>query len=213
MEQDKIINISMNPQAIIILTGGTIMDQNGEYHSTSYSDGDAFGTLGGYARVEAASILALKYPDALLVTTGMGSGDGVAPSHAKVMENELIALGIPERRIILEEKSTNSKSGLLEILILAERYRWERIIVISSEYHVPRVHAMWEMINSSVKADFIAAEDILQSSQPEFGKIFEELKKTPAYIKRLESEAHGLKALRSGTYESAKTEDKKERLV
>lgn len=213
MEQDKTIGMNISPEAIVVPTGGTKRDKDGNYHSTSYDDGDAFGTLGGYVRVEAAAELARMYPETMVVTTGKGAGDGISPSHAMVMENELVALGIESKRVIREEDSTTTRSNIEQALKIANKYKWSSIIFVSNEYHLPRLRAMLEILGLAIKIDFVAAEDVISKIRPEFGKIFKNIKITPAYKRRLESEARGIQALNSGEYHSAPIEDKKERLV
>ena len=48
-----------------------VVKDNGEvsYRSTTYDDRDAFGVLGGRARVEAAALIAKKYPEAKMPYT------------------------------------------------------------------------------------------------------------------------------------------------
>ncbi|MFA6315434.1 MAG: YdcF family protein [Candidatus Paceibacterota bacterium] len=214
MEQDKKINRTISPNAIFIIAGGTVRSEDGEYHSTSYSDGDAFGTLGGYARVEAGAILAREYPNAKLVTTGKGGAlDGKSPTHAEVMGRELLGLGVESGRILREEISTTTMNGLDQALVLAQKNHWESIIFVTNEFHLPRVHAMWNRLNTSVEAHFISAEDVIVRVRPEFKQAFEDIKATPAYKIRLEFEKRGVEALGSGTYNTASPEDKKERPV
>ncbi|MEK7095081.1 MAG: YdcF family protein [Patescibacteria group bacterium] len=214
MEQDKKINKMMSPEAIFVITGGTVLSEDGVYHSTSYSDGDAFGTLGGYVRVEAGAILASEYPKAKLVTTGRGgAGKGKPVTHAAVMERELLELGVKPERIVCEEISTTTMSGLAQAFVLAQKHHWKSIIFVTNEFHLPRVQAMWNTLDTSIEAHFISAEDVIVRVRPEFSKTFEDIKATSAYKKRLESEARGIEALRLGTYHAAPPEDKKERLV
>lgn len=198
MEQNK--NIEKNIDAIIIPSGGTVMGKDGKYHSTSYNDGDAFGTLGGYARVEAGAILARRYSKAVLIVS-------------RVMKEELVDFGVDRDRIICEEVSTNTKSGMEQDLVLTNRNNWKTVIFVTNEYHIPRVSTIWEMLNSSVQAYFMSAEKIIIEVRPEFEETFTQIKKTEAYQKRLASEAKGIEALHSGKYKSAGIEDKRERSV
>lgn len=214
MEQNKKINKAMSPDAIFVITGGTVLSEDGVYHSTSYNDGDAFGTLGGYARVEAGALLAHEYLNAKIVATGKGGADnGKIPTHAAVMEYELLELGVKPERIIREEISTTTMSGLAQAFVLAQKHHWKSIIFVTNEFHLPRVQVMWNTLDTSIDAHFISAEDVIIRARPEFRKTFEDIKAALAYRKRLESEARGIEALRSGTYHSAPPEDKKERLV
>lgn len=206
--------IKHTPQVIVIPSGGSQRTPNGTYRSTTYEDGDAFGLLGGYARVQAAAILAEKFSHAMIVTAGKGAGDGVSPSHAEVMRRELVELGVNQNRIILEEHSVSTKSGIFEALSLAEKYGWSSMLFVSNDYHQDRLRLMVEMATMTVlKTQCVSAEDVIISTRPSFKEEFENIKSTLSYRKRLESEAKGIEALRSGKYKEAQIEDKKERLV
>ncbi len=203
----------MKKKAIVIPSAGSIIGEDGKYHSTTYNDGDAFGTLGGYARVEAGAILAKKYPEYLVVATCKGGGNGIIPTHAEVMKQELLNLGVDEKQIILEEKSTATRNGIIEAFALAREHNWDSIIFVSNEYHIPRLRLMAESIDPSIKTEYISAEEVIINERPEFYEIFEKVKSSIPYKKRLESEARGIEAMRSGKYQEAKIEDKKERVV
>ncbi len=205
--------IMHTPQAIIILSGGSLKASDGTFHSTTYDDGDAFGVLGGYARVEAAGVLARKFPHTTLITAGKGAGDGITPSHAMVMKRELVDFDVKPERIILEENSISTMSGIEQAFSLAKKYGWSSILFVTNEYHVQRLRLMVEKVGAPVHAECIPAEEIIIQARPLFQEEFEEIKSSLSYRKRLESELKGIEALRSGKYKEARIEDKKERLV
>ena len=161
------------PGAIVILSGGTkkCVNKSGaiSYASTTYEDGDAFGLLGGYARVEAGAILARKFPKAFVITTSCRGLN--EPTHASIMAEELKKLGVFASRIVLEEKSTNTLSQIIETLDIVFQRRWENIFFITNKYHVPRVRALYGYVmdntldNKKNKkkyvVNFISAESIL----------------------------------------------------
>jgi len=202
----------MTPDAIIVFPGGIMPLEAGGWRTTTYEEGDTFGTLGGQDRVEAAALLAKKYPNAYVVTTSHTLGRA-APSLADVYAQELLALGINNARIIKEESSNSTRAGLRAAMQLAEKRGWKRIIGISSGFHIPRIRAFFEQEHSPVEVEFIASEPVLTAADPSFVARFDAVQKTDAYQKRLAAEVRGIEALRSGAYHSAAAEDKEERKV
>ena len=195
----------MTPDAIIVLSAGVVSYKDAEgqqrMRSTTFDEADAFGTLGGRDRVEAAALLAKKYPQTFLVVT------------SSVYADELRGLGTKPERIIETPDPTNTESGVRQALELAKQKGWKKIAFLSSEYHIPRIIAFYEKAQSDVLADGISAEDVLAEHDSTFVEYFARVKRTPAYQKRIESEQEGMKAITRDTYRSAPAEDKLERSV
>lgn len=209
MEQDKTIT----PDAIVIFSGGIIpseRDGGTHWRSTTYEENDAFGTLGGRDRIEAAALLAKKYPSAHLVTTSHRLGR-ITPSLAQVYADELSALGIEKKRIAREEQSSTTQTAITAALQLAREKNWRHLIFVSSEYHLPRIRAFYEGEKSNIAATTVSSESVLMHHDPAFAEYFEKVKKSPEYQKRLVAEQRGLEAIKRGAYHSAPTEDKRER--
>lgn len=199
----------MIPDAIIIPTSGSVL-RAGAWHSTSYEDRDAFGTLGGHARIKAAAILARRFPDAVIVTTSRRGNE--LPTHARIAADELIGLGVARESIVLEEKSETSRTQLEESLALAMKEGWSRVLIVANEYHIPRLRTFCEhVVKPAVQPEFISAESVLVENNPDFQKTFDAVKQTGAYQERLAAEARGIEAIKSGTYHSAAAHDKQER--
>ena len=182
----------MTPDAIIVLSAGVVSYKDAEgqqrMRSTTFDEADAFGTLGGRDRVEAAALLAKKYPQTFLVVT--------SPVYA----DELRGLGTKPERIIETPDPTNTESGVRQALELAKQKGWKKIAFLSSEYHIPRIIAFYEKAQSDVLADGISAEDVLAEHDSTFVEYFARVKRTPAYQKRIESEQEGMKAITRDTY-------------
>ena len=206
-----------SPDVIIVLSGGTVLYQDpktGEkkYRSTTYNDHDSFGTLGGYARVEATAILAKKYPKASVITTSCRDVGEV--THAEIIARELEALGVNRSRIILEEQSTNTESQIKESFEIAKKKDWQNIMIVSNEYHLPRVQAFTKNIHHpNITAQYIGAEKILTEKDSNFEAQFALIKKTNAYQERLIFEASGVEMIQNHIYgkQPTKVEDKLER--
>lgn len=205
----------MTPDAIIVLSAGSVAEKlpTGEiiYRSTTYAEGDAFGTLGGLARVQAAALLAGKYPHAFLVTTGKEGPDGM--SAARIQKSELETLGISPERIILDESSVNTKTQIEESLRIARERGWRRALFVSNEYQIERIRAFVEHLPEHPACEILyqSAEDVLAKDDPAFAAEFVRVKKSEPYLRRLATEARGVSAIKDGSYRSAPAVDKMER--
>lgn len=205
--------MSETPDALVVFSAGTVAyEETGQtrWRTTTYDDRDAFGTLGGRDRVEAAALLAKKYPDAYLVTTSHCLGR-VTPSLAQVYAGELRNLDVAPERIIEEENSTTTGTAVQQVVQLARWKGWRHLLFVSSEWHLQRVIAFYEQTKSDSAVEFVSSESVLIENNLSFATQFAEIKKTAEYQKRIASEARGLEALRAGTYRIAPPEDKRER--
>lgn len=71
------------------------------------------------------------------------SGGVEKPPHsipAKEMMPHLIAAGVPESSILLEEKSMHTRDQGIEIMKLAKEKNWKSIIIVASHYHQYRAY-------------------------------------------------------------------------
>lgn len=88
-------------------------------------------------RVEAAAEFGARFIAPLFVPTG-GIGR-FEPSEASVMARLLIARGVPEERILLEETGTDTLSSVRAVVALMKRHRIAApVFAVSSLYHLPR---------------------------------------------------------------------------
>jgi len=189
----------MSPDAIIIFSAGVMPLEGGGWRTTTYNESDTFGTLGGRDRVEAAALLAEKYPHAYFITA------------SQVYADELYALGVEKGRIMQGKDSPTTQTAIDIALQLAQERGWKQLLLLSSEFQLPRIEAFYEQEKSDIKATMVSSESVLIKHDPAFAERFEEVKKTLEYQKRLAAEARGVAAVKSGTYRPAPIEDKKER--
>lgn len=202
----------MTPDAIVVFSAGTISYEEGgqeRWRTTTYDNIDAFGTMGGRDRVEAAALLAAKYPDTHVVTTSKRM-TGESTTLAEVYAAELVALGVARERIIEEVDSTTAGTQVLSALTLAVEKGWQHLLFVSSEFQLARIKAFYEKARSDITVELVSSESMLEENDPSFTARFNEIKKTEAYQKRLASEARGLEALKAGTYTSAPPDKKYE---
>jgi hypothetical protein len=222
--------LEINPDAVFVLSGGIIGSPNVQdgqpLRSTPYTEVDHVGLFGGgEARVIAAAELSTLLPDALIVTNStVLSKGGKVEEHALVYAAELRAMGVPDGRIREQTRSSSTATELVELLRLIKGEGWSRVVVITNDYHIPRVKAMYDNLErlftpeydealSREVAELVAyvkensiqivlqdAESILISTRPSYAPLIADSKLTEAYQKRLLAEKEGIRALLSGEY-------------
>lgn len=157
---------------------------------------------------------------------------------------------VPEEKVLSETESTDTFQGLLEVVKVAHEHGWETPVIISNEYHIPRIKKMWEFLmkpetagtklafifkhmpkyfkdmmgyhyaggteeepiitfddpndffeyTASMKPVFVSAESILAYRNPDFVKVFEDVKRTDWYQRRVAQEQWGLERLEGAIY-------------
>ena len=105
--------VQLNAVAIL---AGSVKKQGAKWMSTALTESDdEYGAPGQQLRVEAAVLLAHKYPHALLVPSGgrgYESHDMTQPLLSEVMRDELLERGIRKQRIVLEKGSNSTLQQL-----------------------------------------------------------------------------------------------------
>ena len=199
------------PDAIIVLAAGIKRDASGRWTSTDLSaEDDKLGAPGGKLRVRAAAILATKYPTALVIPSG-GKGYDVPaeypedrPLLGEILRDELVENGVPRSRIVLEGKSNTTYQQLQELETLIARRKWQSVVIVTSRYHLPRLHAMSEerfplLVASALP---VSAEDVLLEADPvSYGPILTEAYASVFMRERIAKETQGVLHIRDGTYQ------------
>lgn len=91
-----------------------------------------------YRRIQAGYRAALKYPDALLIVSG-GKGKDEEISEAECMAKELISMGIPQERIIMEDRSVSTSENMrFSKQILNERGINGAVVLVTDGFHALR---------------------------------------------------------------------------
>ncbi len=204
----------MNPDAIAILTGGTVsyrdpITATEHFRSTTEHDSDAGGILWGNIRVEAGALLAKRYPNASVVVCGGGRAG--PPSHAVVAQAELQAYGVAQAKIILEEQSTNTHEQLTELCALAKTHSIRSIVLVSNGYHIPRIEAFLDRMEvPELLIECVSAESIVAEQDQTRREGIQDVYTSASYLRRIEQEAQGIEAILAGTYEPRSGVQKRE---
>ncbi len=92
------------------------------------------------ARLETALAYRNAHPDVIIITCG-GQGDNEPAAEGDVMRSWLIDRGVPEDRVFAESASVNTKDNIARArAFIADEN--ESIIVVTSDYHLPRALAI-----------------------------------------------------------------------
>ena len=160
--------------------------------------GDPIGPTYSAFRVAAGAQLAREFPGADVVASGASFLPG-SPSVACVVQSELEQLGVGRSRILLLEDTRKTYQELKELAVLMER-GYDEAIIISNEWHLPRVEAMLTYFPVP-RARLLSAEEVLLAHDAETwrGRIGR-MRADPRIAERIAFEKKGLEDLKAGRY-------------
>ncbi len=209
--QNKNLQKAIN--LVVILGGGLVNDKKtGIWRTTGFYEGDKFGVDGSRLRVVAGALLFKKSPESIIIASG-GKGQlkkvkGVA-TLAVVIKRELMALGIPARKIIKEEKSSNTYTQLLELSKLTRnsKFNIKQILIVSNSWHLMRIELMAKFFPPLVKlptqkfVKFLSAEKVcLKYQSMNWRNIINKAYHSAAMKKRISLERAGIRDIKNGKY-------------
>ncbi|PIR81050.1 hypothetical protein COU24_00730 [Candidatus Kuenenbacteria bacterium CG10_big_fil_rev_8_21_14_0_10_39_14] len=207
--------MKISEQKMIIILGGALKRvKTGFWRTTNYNDdddnNDNFGIMGDRLRVEAAGYLYQNNLNTFFIASG-GKGQlsfiPDAVTVASVIERELKELGMPAKNIIKEEKSHNSFEQLREIAEIARRKKIKTIYLISNQYHLPRLRAMFKYapgllgLYKNIKVKLLSSEKICLKYDPQkWKKIIDQSYQSEAMKQRIKLEQQGIRDMKAGKY-------------
>lgn len=115
--------------AYVVLTGGAI---------AGTPDIDGTGHLTGYTlhRIVSAAELYARHPLPILISGGQVFAD--TPNEGQLSKRKLIALGVPEQSILLDDQSRTTQENARNIKVLLEQQGLTRPVLITSAFHMSR---------------------------------------------------------------------------
>ncbi len=135
--------------AILVLSGGAI---------------DKSPAWEGHPTVGGRTLKRLNYTFYLYNNTGFPiiCSGGVIPSNldvslARLMANILKRWGVPENKIILEEKSRNTKENIANSLNIVLRKNFKKLIIVTSAFHMPRTYLIAKKLSGRTSINVIPA--------------------------------------------------------
>jgi uncharacterized SAM-binding protein YcdF (DUF218 family) len=199
----------------VIILGSGIRRAGGGYRPVTYENHDKFGMVAGEIRVIAAVLLyEHDLAGTFVFSTGISERTRAAlgpnvPAEALVYSQDFLRrarpAGRPDPVVILEDRSVNTYSNLVECVAIIREHDWEQVAIVTARYHVPRVRGLWEvaMGNHPVTTSMtlLAAEDIITRYLPGiYDEMIAAAYNSPQGLKRLRNEAQGLRDLKGGHY-------------
>jgi len=123
---------------------------------------DADGKLSAIAleRCQQALIEYSQHPDACILPTG-GWGEHFNTTdrpHGHYLRQYLTAHGVPERRILECAESANTIQDAALAKPIVERHGINELIVVTSDFHVPRAQFLFQRDFSNIRLSFSAAK-------------------------------------------------------
>lgn len=190
-------------KCLFILGGWAKKNKNGEWVSS--------GLCGDNLRVIAAKYLWDEDNDLFIITSG---GKGKL-SHitdmkplAQIMAEELTKLGVKKNKIIKESVSYNTYEQLTKLEFLIKKSNFDKIDLISNEWHLPRVEALIKSMFPELKKlifkkkiELISAEAIvLKKESKKWKPIIQKIHTTKRFKDQLRMEKNGVKDILNGEY-------------
>ncbi|MEK7531883.1 MAG: formyltransferase family protein [Patescibacteria group bacterium] len=196
---------------IFVLGGALKKSKNGTWRTATLREkGDQFGVTGDRLRVVAASHLYKSNPNASIITVG-GKGQlqrvpGVPPI-SRVMKEELVKLKVSPDDILEENKSGSTHMQLQEVKRIITRHAIREAIVVSNQYHLPRIKAFIEQdaelkrMMQSKQLRLQSAEDVLvQADSKKWKDMISRTYKSKSMKDRIKMEKRGADSIKRGTY-------------
>ena len=194
---------------IVVVLGGNIVKSAVGYITTPYTKGTkkSFGAQGRV--ITAAFLYHQGVCDCIILSTGKTDPeDHGAPTEAAVMKAEMMAYGVPETCIYLEEGSRTTEENARELakLLSTESFQGKKTIgVVTSSWHIRRTDAFLK--REGVKREgrtikYISSDTMLCRYLPEFREDMYTLYHRQEMKKRIQDELNGYNALNNGIYQS-----------
>jgi vancomycin permeability regulator SanA len=196
--------------AIAVLSSGLKLDKIKGWISTPfYEQDEKYGAPGGDLRILATFYLYLENLNwYIIVSGGVGSEKKFEkksrPLLSKVMKKELIDLGVPMNLIIEENRSNTTFQQLHEISNLISQLSYEKILIISNQYHLPRIKSFIKnysvLKGLSNKVELVEAENIVIKNNPALREVINQAYQGQRIKNIIQNELKGIKDIESGNY-------------
>lgn len=218
------------PDAFFVLTGNMRWSAaKGEWVTSSFGVGDensarALGTAlpaGGRDRVLATAEMNWAFPEAYVVAMSKPR-DVNQPTYATVIKKELMAKGVDEEQILLEEVSVDTITEYKEAARFWKAHGWKNVVFVLAEWHVPRATALFNHIedfadsdeekallsdfvsaikSGDLKVQFLDTTKVLSTKSDKYKRFFEgALAHDSGMQARIQAEVRAVSQIRAGTY-------------
>jgi len=199
-------------EIVVILAAGAKKDASGRWVSTDLLEDERWGSPGGRMRVLAASVLYQKDPSRVIIASG-GRGwdikqdESQRPNLAGIIKHELMESGVPEEKIIEETASNTTFEQLFELKKIIQHGQYKSVLIISNEWHLPRIKAMLNYkddlkeLKKITEVKLISAEKVLMKhNKNQWQKIIRVSYDSKAMKQRIILEKQGIKLIKNNSY-------------
>ena len=105
-------------------------------------------------------------------------------SLAYHMKEYALKKGVPNKSIVLEEKSYDTVDNIIFSKILLKRHDWKSLFLVSSKYHMPRIKMICKFIMpKNYKLKFVGVKTPNGTKKAILKKEKEEFKKNKEWLK------------------------------
>lgn len=193
----------------IVLFGSVLVKKEGHWQTAGFEKDFLPGTVGGKLRVLAGYYLFNELKSPIIVLSGRRKEKEFknTPIISSVIKKELVELGLPAKKIIIEENSSNTYQNLLYLIEILKKKKFNTILVLSSKYHLPRIKAMIKRapnlseLSKLTKIKYLSAESVLLKKNPQEWRTVIKKAYTGKNMKELmKKEAAGVKDIINGHY-------------
>jgi uncharacterized SAM-binding protein YcdF (DUF218 family) len=114
-----------------------------------------------------AALEAWQKENSLIVVCGaQGSNEPEPEAHA--MRDYLAAKGVPLQSILVDDTSYNTRQNIRHAAQLLEAHKAERVLIVTSDYHLPRAMALAE--DEGLQATGVGARTLPQYWLKNYGR-------------------------------------------
>jgi uncharacterized SAM-binding protein YcdF (DUF218 family) len=100
-----------------------------------------------YSRLAAGARCANQSRAPVVILSGGGDN---GHSEARTMARAIATLGVPQRALLLEERSTDTRGNALYTAELARRHGMRRVLLVTSALHMPRAQLLFRRAGMEV---------------------------------------------------------------
>ena len=137
--------------SVIPLTGNILIQTLEQRHTPpSQVDGDVIVMLGGGANRLLTTIRLYNQTRLPIILSG-GQVFTNYGNEANIAKRQLISLGVPEEKIILENKSINTEQNAKFTKQLLKKHKWHKPILVTSAFHMERAVRNFNNLDISVQ--------------------------------------------------------------
>lgn len=121
--------VQIKGDVLVMLGGGAV---------SAAPDLDGTGQLSGAAANRLLTTARLYHKTKLPIIVSGGEVFADSGNEALIAKRQLVALGVPENKIIVESKSRNTEENANYTKALLKTYKWSQPVLITSAFHMER---------------------------------------------------------------------------